>query len=90
MTAQLTRINTQPTSVPAGVPPNYLAGPMAPPPAGFSWRRYASALYRYKWLIVALTLLGASAGIVVSRRSIPEYEVYATVWLSAETPQRSE
>lgn len=87
MTAQLTRINTQPTSVPAGVPPNYLAGPMAPPPAGFSWRRYASALYRYKWLIVALTLLGASAGIVVSRRSIPEYEVYATVWLSAETPQ---
>ena len=88
MSGHLTRIDSLPTQ-PAGLPPGYPAGPMAPPPAAspFSWRRYRSAIYRYKWLILAITLLGAGAGVVVARRSIPEYEVYATVWLSTETPQ---
>src|SRR5947209_11461010 len=88
MTAHLTRIDTPPSYVPAGVPAGYGTGPMVPLPAShFSWRRYLSALYRYKWLILALTLLGVAAGIVIARRSTPQYEVHATVWLSAETPQ---
>jgi len=87
MTAHLTRIDSQ-QYVPAGTPASYPAGPVTPPPDGhFSWRRYLSALYRYKWLVLAMTLLGGSVGVVVARRSVPEYEVYATVWLSTETPQ---
>ena len=46
-----------------------------------------SAISRYKWLILALTFIGGAAGVLVARHSVPQYEVYATVWLSAETPQ---
>jgi capsular exopolysaccharide synthesis family protein len=88
MTAQLTRIDTLPTHAPSALAQSYPVGPIVPPPVShISWRRYGSALYRYKWLILAIVLFGVAIGVVVARRSVPEYEVHATVWLSAETPQ---
>jgi capsular exopolysaccharide synthesis family protein len=68
-----------------GAPP---AQSWGPPPAaadeggGINLGRYISALKRYKWLIVAITIVGTIAGIGISQFIDPSYEVNATVWVS--------
>ncbi|HWE43877.1 MAG TPA: polysaccharide biosynthesis tyrosine autokinase [Gemmatimonadaceae bacterium] len=58
-------------------------GPSGPPP----WGRYASAVRRYMWVIVAITLAGALVGAFAARRIPPQYEASATIWINAESPQ---
>lgn len=53
-------------------------------PAGFDWRRYLSAIGRYKWLVIALTAIGTAFGLLVARRIQPLYT--ATVRMSVQTP----
>ena len=55
-------------------------------PEGVQWQRYVSALRRYKWLILLITLLGTGVGVVVTRFLKPEYQVQATIWI--ESPGR--
>jgi capsular exopolysaccharide synthesis family protein len=60
----------------------------APPePSGVSLERYIDALRRYKWLIVAVTLVGSVAGVFVARLKKPTYDVQASIWITSETPQ---
>ncbi|HSB54645.1 MAG TPA: Wzz/FepE/Etk N-terminal domain-containing protein, partial [Gemmatimonadales bacterium] len=50
---------------------------------GFQLHRYISALRRYKWLILLITLLGTGIGVVVTRFLPPEYSVQATIWIES-------
>ena len=62
------------------------AGQYAPEEEGLDWRRYAAALLRHKWLVLALALLGAGAGAAVALNMIPMYHAEGRVWI--EEPPR--
>jgi capsular exopolysaccharide synthesis family protein len=58
---------------------------------GVPWRRYLGAIYRYKWLVLALTIAGVGGGVFVARRVKSSFVVRATVWISSPNPvQRSD
>lgn len=48
------------------------------------WRRVRSALGRYKWFVVGVTLLAGAVGIVAGRLIRPQYSVQATIWIDQE------
>ena len=74
---------------PAAFPPSVFA----PPPSGEDGNdstqiaRLVSALLRFKWLVVAIAILGGCAGFVLSRFVHPAFYVESTIWISQETPQ---
>ena len=49
--------------------------------------RYLAALRRYKWLLLIVLGIGGAASVSATRFVRPQYEVHATIWLAAETPQ---
>jgi capsular exopolysaccharide synthesis family protein len=49
----------------------------------FQWQRYVSALRRYKWLILLITILGTGGGFIATRFLTPEYQVQATIWIES-------
>ena len=49
---------------------------------GIPWGRYVAALRRYKWLILAIALVGTGIGFAVSRMTVPEYQVQGTLWIA--------
>ncbi len=51
---------------------------------GPDWGRVISALRRYKWLVLAVSLLGLAAGVVASRFLKPEYVAQATIWIDQD------
>ena len=59
------------------------AGP--PEPKGPSLARYLAAINRFKWLVLALGVVGAGAGYAATQFIDPEYEVQATVLLEQGT-----
>src|SRR5687767_9918672 len=53
---------------------------------GVPWSRYIAALRRYKWVILAVIVIGTALGVAATRLLKPIYEVHATIWISdAET-----
>lgn len=48
-------------------------------------QRIAHVLYRYKWLIVALTAAGTALGILATRLLKPAYDVQGTIWISGQS-----
>src|SRR5260370_19686156 len=46
-----------------------------------TWRRPLLAVRRYKWLVLAITLVGSAAGVAVGRMLHPSYHARATVWI---------
>lgn len=53
---------------------------------GPDWRRIASALWHYKWVVVLTSVLGIGAGVAATRVVSPEYVAQATVWI--DVPDR--
>jgi len=49
---------------------------------GAKLRRYWAAVKRFRWLIIALAILGGAAGIGASRFIKPSYEAHGTVWIA--------
>lgn len=49
--------------------------------------RARGAIRRYRWLILAVMVIATLAGFVATRFVHPLYDVAATVWIQAETPQ---
>ncbi|HET8648418.1 MAG TPA: polysaccharide biosynthesis tyrosine autokinase [Gemmatimonadales bacterium] len=64
--------------------------PMAPVEAdeGVQWGRYIAALKRYKWLMLAVVIVGTGLGILATRFLHPEYTAQATIWIEPE-PERT-
>ncbi len=56
---------------------------------GVPWARYLSAIWRYKWLVVLATLIGAAAGVAAGRRIRPTYSVQATLLVSTDRREHS-
>ena len=54
---------------------------------GVSWRRYAAAIRRYKWMIAGITAAGAIAGLALTRLVQPNYEVRSRIWIASENSQ---
>jgi len=56
---------------------------MAPPlpEPGIPWGRYVSALRRYKWLMLAIVILGTAASVGATRFLQPEYKATATIYI---------
>jgi capsular exopolysaccharide synthesis family protein len=44
-------------------------------------RRLLTAVWRYKWMVLILTVLGTGAGVVWARFQKPEYAAQAQVWI---------
>lgn len=61
-----------------------------PDDGGISLTRCVHAIWRYKWLIMALALLTAALGYVATRFMRPAYEVQATIWISRAAPTTEE
>jgi len=49
--------------------------------AGLDWRRIASALLHFKWVVIIVMLAGLGAAIVATRRLPPVYRAQANVWV---------
>lgn len=47
-------------------------------------RRALIAIFRYKWLVLAVVGLGLATGLILTRRLRPAYEVQSTIWISTE------
>lgn len=56
------------------------AAPPLPEP-GISWGRYVAALRRYRWLMLAIVVIGTGASIVATRFLKPEYTATATIFI---------
>ena len=55
-----------------------------PPDSGTDWRRVRSAIWRFKWLVVALPLVAAAGGYGASRFVKPVYRARATEWINKQ------
>src|SRR3989441_5539697 len=53
----------------------------AEPEEGLDWRRVLSAILRFKWLIVAVTVVGTAAGVAATRFLSPAFVAQATIWI---------
>ncbi|MGZ8470961.1 MAG: Wzz/FepE/Etk N-terminal domain-containing protein, partial [Gemmatirosa sp.] len=51
-------------------------------PAGGELSRVLSALYRFKWLVLGILILGSAGGVLATRLLTPEYQVQSTVLLT--------
>ncbi len=74
-----------------GAPPTgwqgWTAQQQPPEEGGIPWERYTAAIRRYKWLIVALAVLGTSIGLLLTRFYTPLYTVTGAVWVSPDASQ---
>ncbi len=48
---------------------------------GLDWNRVLSAVLRFKWLIVAVTVVGTAAGVAATRFLSAAYVAQATIWI---------
>ena len=75
----------------ATVPPGYPAPDTLPPldeqEGGIPWERLLAAIKRYKWLVVAVALIGSLLSVLASRFVKPEYSVTSTIYI--EEPPRA-
>ena len=80
---------------PAYPPPMHGWEPSVPPPrettpqGGVQWTRYVAAVWRYKWLVLAITIVGSAAGVFATRFVKSIYQVEATI-LVAKPPREGE
>jgi len=83
-------IPPSPPDQPGWQPPLDFADEEADDQPGFSIRRYLSAVIRYKWLILGLTIVGSAAGIVLSQMSTPIYSTQTTLWVEVGNPRMAQ
>jgi len=65
---------------------DWIPEPQVEQPATSLVARFLGALRRYKWAVLAVTLLGSAAGWFVSRMISPSYDVHAVLWIE-NTPR---
>jgi capsular exopolysaccharide synthesis family protein len=75
----------QPPAATPAPAPDYDLTPFQPPAesGGIPWRRYISALRRYKWLMLLVVMVGTGATVLATRFMKPEYTVQATIWIES-------
>src|SRR5947209_3089404 len=63
--------------------------PEEAPESGSPMARVVGAVLRYKWLTLALLIVGGIGGVVATRYVQPEYEARATLWVMSPNPTKS-
>jgi polysaccharide biosynthesis transport protein len=86
MSDKLVPSSGDPSTLAALQTPSPMSGGGPTGPTRSPFERPLSAVRRYKWLVIAIAILGAVAGVIGARFITPQYEVRAIVWLEAETP----
>jgi uncharacterized protein involved in exopolysaccharide biosynthesis len=76
----LPAIRVQAAPAAARLAPPSFAAPASEEP-GLDWRRIASALWRFKWVVLLAVALGTAAGVAATRFLSPQYVAQATVWI---------
>lgn len=59
-------------------------GPMEEDEPSINWRRYLAAVFRYKLLVLALTVLGTAGGVLFAKTQSPMYRAVGTIWVEGE------
>jgi capsular exopolysaccharide synthesis family protein len=57
------------------------------PEEPLDWRRQVSAVWRYKWGILGLTVLGTCGGVGGAHYLPPKYQAQATIWIQSGDPR---
>src|SRR5712692_9348818 len=78
------RSQPAPTVVQRGGPP--VTPKLHDEDAGLDWRRIASALLRFKWVVLLTVALGLGAAVAATRVLRPVYRAQANVWV--DVPDR--
>ena len=80
--------NTPQVPAPHSVVHHTPAAPQAVQPAvqyaedaGLNWGRVKSALWRYKWMVVLVTVVGSAGGLAYARMVRPMYSASTTIWI---------
>jgi len=55
---------------------------------GTDWRRFVSALWHFKWVVILSSILGTAGGIAAVRALKPMYVAQATVWIDVPDNRR--
>jgi succinoglycan biosynthesis transport protein ExoP len=79
----------QPTALQAsyGLPAPTLYGDSHLPGGGPDWRRIVASVMRFKWLVLAVVVLGTGTGYALSRFLIkPGYLARARIWVDVQDP----
>ncbi len=58
--------------------------------SGPNLQRLVAAVLRYKWPILALTIVGTAVGIAISRYLPQRYQAQATIWIEAGSNSRND
>ena len=82
----LPAISHQPAPVELGRAPSPHTPTLHEEQAGPDWRRVASALLRFKWVVVLMVMLGLGAAFAATRVLRPIYMAQANVWV--DVPDR--
>jgi capsular exopolysaccharide synthesis family protein len=64
-----------------GGPQGAFSAPPPLPEQGIQWGRYIAALRRYKWLMLAVIVVGTAGSVGASRFLHPEYTATATIYI---------
>jgi capsular exopolysaccharide synthesis family protein len=82
----LPAIRDQPGSVDLGRAPSPHTPTFSEEQSGPDWRRVASALLRFKWVVLLMVVLGLGAAFAATRVLRPIYRAQANVWV--DVPDR--
>jgi capsular exopolysaccharide synthesis family protein len=72
----------------AGYPAPEPLPPLEDEEGGIPWDRFLAAIKRYKWLVLAVALVGTALSVLASRFVKPEYSVTSTIYI--EEPPRAQ
>jgi capsular exopolysaccharide synthesis family protein len=74
---------------PGYYPPFHDASPDQSAPPGNGLKRYLATAFRFKWVVLGVTLLGTALGILASRQATLKYTGLVTLWFeSPRDPNR--
>jgi capsular exopolysaccharide synthesis family protein len=51
------------------------------------WRRFIVAIWRFRWLVLLVAILGSASGFAMARQIRPKYRAEATIWIAASNPR---
>lgn len=64
--------------------------PMGEEEKGLNLQRYLGAILRYKWLVLAVVILGTAGGVLFARRVKPTYLTQSTIWIEQSGGPRAD
>src|SRR5258708_29678266 len=74
----------------AAVRPRGSIATQQPAEEGPDWARATNAVFRFKWLILAITVIASMGGVVLSHFTKPTYRAEATIWIDQASRRQND